>query len=202
MRRVHRVPRSIIPFYANVFSYNEIYNCGYETTITGARIPGGAMMTDFGCFYISADLRMATEPTRPTRFKSPITRSMTSAPPPIQLSDAEASRNGASRRSMRYLIITMAIIRTASWRKITYSTTDRRRRSATAVYPTRITAAHRKFEIDHRRITSSPACFRRVRDRRRLRSQNGHHAELPYPGANQQLYLCSGSLQLHLLCHA
>jgi hypothetical protein len=39
------------PFYGNVISYNEIYNCGYETTVLGARIPGGAMSTDFGCLY-------------------------------------------------------------------------------------------------------------------------------------------------------
>ena len=41
------------PYGSNNFSYNEIYNCGYETTIKGIRIPGGAMGYDFGCFYIT-----------------------------------------------------------------------------------------------------------------------------------------------------
>jgi hypothetical protein len=50
---VHSGSTIYYPFYANVFSYNEIFNCGYETTVLGARVPGGAMMNDFGCFYIS-----------------------------------------------------------------------------------------------------------------------------------------------------
>jgi len=50
---VHQGSSVYYPFYSNVFSYNEIYNCGYETTLTGVRVPGGSMSTDFGCFYIS-----------------------------------------------------------------------------------------------------------------------------------------------------
>ena len=50
---VHSGSSVYYPFYGNVVSYNEIYNCGYETTVKGARIPGGAMATDFGCFYIT-----------------------------------------------------------------------------------------------------------------------------------------------------
>ncbi len=53
VQAVHSGSTIYAPFYANVFSYNEIYNCGYETTVMGARVPGGAMMDDFGCFYIS-----------------------------------------------------------------------------------------------------------------------------------------------------
>ncbi len=41
------------PFYGNVFSYNEIYDCNYETTVMGALVPGGEMSTDVGCFYIT-----------------------------------------------------------------------------------------------------------------------------------------------------
>jgi hypothetical protein len=48
------------PYYSNVFTYNEIYNCGYETATANSsktpawtRTPGGAMGNDFGCFYIS-----------------------------------------------------------------------------------------------------------------------------------------------------
>ena len=33
-------------------SHNEIYNCGYETSLTGVRVPGSSMANDFGCFYI------------------------------------------------------------------------------------------------------------------------------------------------------
>jgi hypothetical protein len=45
--------KNYFPFYGNNFSYNEIYNCGYETTVKGARVPGGAMGYDFGCIYLS-----------------------------------------------------------------------------------------------------------------------------------------------------
>ncbi len=41
------------PFFGNSISYNEIYNCGYETTVLGAGVPGGTMSTDFGCLYTS-----------------------------------------------------------------------------------------------------------------------------------------------------
>ena len=36
----------------NNVSYNEIYNCGYETSLTGVPVPGSSMANDFGCFYI------------------------------------------------------------------------------------------------------------------------------------------------------
>ncbi len=33
-------------------SYNEIYNCGFETSLTGLRVPGSSMANDFGCLYV------------------------------------------------------------------------------------------------------------------------------------------------------
>ena len=36
----------------NDLSYNEIYNCGYETSLTGVRVPGSSMANDFGCLYL------------------------------------------------------------------------------------------------------------------------------------------------------
>ena len=50
MGAVHSGSSVYYPFYGSVFSYNEIYDCGYETTVMGALVPGGAMATDFGCF--------------------------------------------------------------------------------------------------------------------------------------------------------
>lgn len=38
----------------NDLSYNEIYNCGYETSLTGVRVPGSSMANDFGCLYLLA----------------------------------------------------------------------------------------------------------------------------------------------------
>lgn len=36
----------------NELSYNEIYNCGYETSLNGVRVPGSSMANDFGCLYL------------------------------------------------------------------------------------------------------------------------------------------------------
>ena len=161
MQGVHRGSSIYYPFYGNVFSYNEIYNCGYESTITGARIPGGAMTTDFGCFYLSGP--QDGDGTNPANgFKSSITRSMTSAPPPILSISRWLRPRWSLMATMRFLIITMAIIPTASSRNYNLFYNRSAAAVGAAVYPSRITAAHRKFEIDHRRITSSPACFRQV----------------------------------------
>jgi hypothetical protein len=41
------------PHFNNQFSYNEIYYCGYETSLTGVAIPGSSLFSDFGCHYAS-----------------------------------------------------------------------------------------------------------------------------------------------------
>jgi hypothetical protein len=42
----------VLSSFDNEVSYNEIYNCGYEASLAGVRVPGSSMVNDFGCLYV------------------------------------------------------------------------------------------------------------------------------------------------------